>query len=54
MLLVLLAFLNRPFGLGVGTLEPTAMERTLGVADEALSATGTVVRPPCDARGLPR
>jgi hypothetical protein len=53
-MLLLLGFLDSPFGSGVGTLEPTAMERTLRIADEAFGATGTVVRPPCDAQGLPQ
>jgi Protein of unknown function (DUF4239) len=54
LLLLLLAFLDNPFNSGVGTLEPTAMERTLRIADEALGAIGDTVRPPCDARGDPR
>ena len=53
-MLLLLGFLDNPFGTGVGTLEPTAMERTLRIADEALGAIGDTVRPPCDAQGLPR
>ncbi len=52
-MLLLLAFLDSPFGSGVGRLEPTAMERTLRIADEALDAVGRTVRPPCDARGIP-
>ncbi len=52
-MLLLLAFLDSPFGSGVGRLEPTAMERTLRIADEALDAIGRTVRPPCDARGIP-
>ncbi len=54
-MLLLLAFLDSPFGSGVGTLEPVAMERTLRMADQALAAVGeTTVRPPCDAQGQPR
>ena len=52
-MLLLLGFLDSPFGSGVGTLEPTAMERTLRIADEALGAIGNTVRPPCDAQGRP-
>lgn len=52
--LLLLGFLDSPFGTGIGTLEPTAMERTLRITDEALGAAGAAVRPPCDAQGLPR
>ncbi len=54
MMLVLLAFLDSPFGSGVGTLQPVAMERTLRMADAALGAIGDTVRPPCDAQGLPQ
>ena len=54
MMLVLLAFLDSPFGSGVGTLKPVAMERTLRMADKALIAIGDTVRPPCDAQGRPR
>ncbi len=53
MMLLLLAFLDTPFGTGVGTLQPTAMERTLRIADEALAAVGDPIRPPCDAEGRP-
>ena len=53
-MLLLLAFLDRPFGSGVGTLEPTAMERTLRIADAALRDIGDTPRPPCDAEGRPR
>jgi hypothetical protein len=53
MTLLLLAFLDTPFGSGVGRLEPIAMERTLRISDEALAAVGASVRPPCDAEGRP-
>jgi hypothetical protein len=52
-MLLLLGFLDSPFGSGVGTLEPRAMERTLRTVDEALGAIGDTVRPPCDAQGQP-
>lgn len=54
LLLLLVSFLDNPFGPGVGKLQPVAMERTLRVADGALAAVGDATRPPCDARGLPR
>ena len=54
LMLVLLAFLDSPFGSGPGTLQPVAMERTLRMADQALAAIGDTVRPPCDAQGRPR
>jgi hypothetical protein len=53
-MLLLLLFLNSPFGSGVGTLRPVAMERSLRVVDEALGAlgvTGKGVQMPCDAGG---
>lgn len=53
LMLLLLAFLDTPFGSGVGRLEPIAMERTLRIADEALAAIGDTARPPCDAEGRP-
>jgi hypothetical protein len=53
-MLLLLRFLDTPFGSGVGHLQPTAMERALRVSDTALAAVGDRVRVPCDARGAPR
>jgi hypothetical protein len=53
-MLLLLLFLNSPFGSGVGTLRPVAMERSLRVVDEALGALGVSgkgVQMPCDAGG---
>jgi hypothetical protein len=53
-MLLLLLFLNSPFGSGVGALRPVAMERSLRVVDEALGAlgvTGKGVQMPCDAGG---
>lgn len=52
-MLLLLRFLDTPFGSGVGHLQPTAMERALRVSEAALAAVGDEVRPPCDARGRP-
>jgi hypothetical protein len=52
-MLLLLKFLDTPFGSGVGALKPTAMERALRMTDEALAAVGDTVRPPCDAEGRP-
>jgi hypothetical protein len=50
-MLLLLTFLDSPFHTGVGGLRPVAMERTLRIVDEALSATGATVTAPCDADG---
>jgi hypothetical protein len=50
-MLLLLNFLDSPFHTGVGGLRPVAMERSLRIIDEALMATGTTVRVPCNADG---
>ena len=52
-MLLLIAFLNRPFQNGVGGVRPVAMERTLRIVDQALLAVGGQVQLPCDARGNP-
>ena len=52
-LLLLLRGLDQPFHSGVGGLEPSAMQRSLRLADEAIDAAGVGVRIPCDARGKP-
>ena len=49
--LLLLQFLNHPFHEGVGGLRPDAMERTLKVIDQELTANGTVANLPCDRSG---
>jgi hypothetical protein len=50
-MLLLLQFLNNPFHAGIGGLRPTAMERSLRIIDQELSATERRVPLPCDARG---
>ena len=52
-LLLLLGILDNPFHEGIGGLEPTAMERTLGQFEEALSTLGVEVPIPCDELGVP-
>jgi hypothetical protein len=52
--LLLLNFFNHPFGTGVGTLKPTAMERTLHLAESEMSSVGIVITPPCNENGDPR
>ena len=52
-MLLLILFLNNPFHEGVGGVRPVAMERTLGIVDQALQAVGQRVTPPCDALGNP-
>ncbi len=51
MLLLLLSALNDPFHDGVGGLKPVAMERSLDLIDQALSAIDADVELPCDERG---
>jgi hypothetical protein len=53
LMLLLLNFLDNPFHTGVGGLRPVAMERSLRLVDEALTAIDTDVRIPCDADGNP-
>ncbi len=51
-LLLLLNTLDNPFHGGVGGLEPVAMERSLRLVDDALSALNVQVSIPCDAAGV--
>jgi hypothetical protein len=52
--LALVGFLDHPFQSDVAGLQPTAMERTLVLIEEAGTAIGDTTSPPCDARGAPR
>lgn len=52
LLLLLLVFFDHPHGEGMGKLQPTAMERTLGLIDAQIKVAGLDVSPPCDDRGL--
>jgi len=52
--LLLLQFLDDPFHKGIGGLRPVAMERTLLVINQELTATQRDVALPCDTRGNPR
>jgi amino acid transporter len=51
-LLLLLSALDNPFQEGIGGLDPVAMERTLRIVDESLSAVGAEVPIPCDRGGV--
>ena len=51
LLLLLLVFFDHPHGSGVGRLQPTAMERTIGLIDAQLEVAGLDVTPPCDEHG---
>src|SRR4029453_7760559 len=50
-MLLLLQFLDHPFHESIGGLRPEAMERTLQVIDQELSATQRRMQLPCDTRG---
>jgi Protein of unknown function (DUF4239) len=54
LLLFLLVFFDHPHGTGVGRLQPTAMERTLGLIEVQLKVAGASVTPPCDEAGNER
>ncbi|WP_432936961.1 hypothetical protein ACQPXM_24080 [Kribbella sp. CA-253562] len=51
LLLFLLVFFDHPHGDGVGRLQPSAMERTVGLIDTQLEVAGLDVTPPCDEHG---
>ena len=52
--LLLITFFNHPFGTGVGTLKPTAMQRTLDLVENEMPSVGVVVTAPCDGAGRPQ
>ena len=54
LLLLLLRFFDHPHGEGVGRLQPTAMERTIGLIATQAQVAGITVSPQCDGRGNPR
>jgi len=49
--LLLIRFLDDPYGSGVGSLKPVAMERALGIMDDVRLADGDGAPLPCDRRG---
>ena len=51
-LLLLLVALDNPFHRGVGGLQPTAMNRTLRLVDQALPHLDTTIRIPCNVKGV--
>jgi uncharacterized membrane protein len=53
-MLLLLGFLDNPYRDGPGSLQPTSMERTLDVLQEAKTAIGETAVAPCTAEGQPR
>ena len=53
-MLLLLVFLDHPYGSGVGGLRPLAMERALTQLRQETSVYGRRIIIPCDARGVAR
>jgi hypothetical protein len=45
--------LNHPYGSGLGSIKPVAMERSLRLIDQARAAVNDKARFPCDADGAP-
>jgi len=52
--LLLLWFLDNPYHGGFGALRPVAMERTIGLLEEAAPLVGNDFTIPCDEQGAPR
>jgi hypothetical protein len=52
-LVLLLIFFNHPDGNGLGTLQPTAMQRTLRLINAETDVAGLDITPPCDQKGRP-
>ena len=53
LLMLLLMFFHQPHGDGLGTLRPTAMERSLRLVQAQIDIVGLDVTPPCDPQGRP-
>jgi preprotein translocase subunit SecG len=53
-LLLILIFLDRPYGEGAGKLQPLAMERSLRLMDTAGEAVDLELTLPCGSDGAPR
>ena len=52
--LLVIGFLNHPYRPGLGSLKPTAMERTLRILDQERRIVGDTAPAPCDNRGVAR
>jgi hypothetical protein len=50
-LILLLMFFDNPHGTGLGTLQPTAIQRSLRLIDAAIDVAGLQITPPCDQKG---
>jgi hypothetical protein len=53
-ILLVINFLDNPYGSGLGSLQPVAMERTLQVLEQERLIVGDTTPVPCDARGAAR
>ncbi len=53
-LLLILIFLDRPYGEGAGKLQPIAMERSLRLMSSVEQAIDLDLTPPCGSDGTPR
>ena len=51
--LLVIGFLNDPYRPGLGSLKPTAMQRTLQILDQERGIVGDSTVPPCDEQGRP-
>src|SRR3954453_8087991 len=49
--LLVIGFLDNPYRPGVGSLQPTSMQRTLRILDQERRIVGDSTRSPCDERG---
>jgi hypothetical protein len=52
-LILLLMFFDNPHGSGLGTLQPTAMQRSLRLIEAEIKVVGLDLTPPCDEQGRP-
>jgi hypothetical protein len=52
-LILLLMFFDNPHGSGLGTLQPTAMQRSIRLIDAEIKVVGLDLTPPCDEQGRP-
>jgi hypothetical protein len=53
MLILLMMFFDHPHGNGLGTLQRTAMERSLRLIDAELNVAGLHLTPSSDQQGRP-
>ena len=53
-ILLVINFLDNPYGSGLGSLQPVAMQRTLQVLEQERRVVGDETPTPCDARGEAR